>query len=112
MPDLCQWLPIWQVSAHVNWTLLHVTPCTTSCVADENIDRYVHNIGPQDTFPVPEGIWNYHGSNYLAVSLWALNAEGAKVANLSLVAGPVIQSGYGPVALSPMTGWTERVGAY
>ena len=24
--------------------------------------KYVHNIGPQDEFPVPEGIWNYHGS--------------------------------------------------
>lgn len=74
--------------------------------------KYVHNIGPQDTFPVPEGIWNYHGDNYLAVSLWALEAGGTKVANLSLVAGPEIQSGYGPVALSPMTGWSKRAGAY
>lgn len=74
--------------------------------------KYVHNIGPQDTYPVPEGIWNYHGSNYLAVSLWALEAGGAAVSNLSLVAGPVIQSGYGPVELSPMTGYTEREGAY
>lgn len=24
--------------------------------------KYVHNIGPQDVFPVPEGIWDYHGS--------------------------------------------------
>jgi hypothetical protein len=63
-------------------------------------------------FPVPEGIWNYHGSNYVAVSLWSLEAEGAKVGSLSLVAGPVIQSGYGPVELSPLTGWTKREGAY
>ena len=74
--------------------------------------KYVHNIGPQDVFPVPEGIWNYHGSNYVAVSLWALDAGGASVGNFSLVAGPVIQSGYGSVALSPMTGWTKRSGAY
>lgn len=74
--------------------------------------KYVHNIGPQDLFPVPEGIWNYHGSNYVAVSLWSLEAEGAKVDSLSLVAGPVIQSGYGPVELAPLTGWTPRAGAY
>lgn len=74
--------------------------------------KYVHNIGPQDTYPVPQGIWDYNGSNYVAVSLWALEAGGAKVGNLSLVAGPVIQSGYGPVELSPLTGWTEREGAY
>jgi hypothetical protein len=24
--------------------------------------KYVHNIGPQDVYPVPTGIWNYHGS--------------------------------------------------
>lgn len=74
--------------------------------------KYVHNIGPQDVFPVPEGIWDYHGSNYVAVSLWSLDAEGAKVGNLSLVAGTPIQSGYGPIELSSMTGWTKREGAY
>ncbi|KAK5108976.1 hypothetical protein LTR62_007610 [Meristemomyces frigidus] len=74
--------------------------------------KYVHNIGPQDVFPVPEGIWNYHGSNYVAIALWSLEGEGAKIGNLSLVAGPPIQSGYGPVALSPMTGWAPRAGAY
>lgn len=74
--------------------------------------KYVHNVGPQDVFPVPQGIWNYNGSNYLAVSLWALEEGGAKISNLSLVAGPVIQSGYGPISLSPMTVWSERKGAY
>ncbi|KAF2723861.1 glycoside hydrolase family 35 protein [Polychaeton citri CBS 116435] len=74
--------------------------------------KYVHNIGPQDSFPVPEGIWDYHGSNYVAVSLWSLEAEGARTSNLSLVAGFPVQSGYGPVALSPMTGWEKREGAY
>lgn len=74
--------------------------------------KYVSNIGPQDVFPVPEGIFNYHGPNYFAVSLWALDEGGAKISNLSLVAGPVIQSGYGPISLSPMTGWSKREGAY
>lgn len=74
--------------------------------------KYVHNIGPQDVFPVPQGIWDYHGSNTLAVSLWSLEAGGARVGNLSLVAGPVIQSGYGTWDNSPLTGWSERVRAY
>ncbi|KAH0012075.1 putative beta-galactosidase, partial [Aureobasidium melanogenum] len=74
--------------------------------------KYVSNIGPQDVYPVPQGIFNYNGPNYLAVSLWALEEGGAKISNLSLVAGPVIQSGYGPITLSPMTGWSKREGAY
>jgi hypothetical protein len=74
--------------------------------------KYVSNIGPQDVFPVPQGIFDYNGPNYLAVSRWALDEGGAKISNLSLVAGPVIQSGYGPISLSPMTGWSKREGAY
>jgi hypothetical protein len=74
--------------------------------------KYVSNVGPQDVFPVPQGIFDYNGPNYFAVSLWALDEGGAKISNLSLVAGPVIQSGYGPIALSPMTGWSKREGAY
>jgi hypothetical protein len=74
--------------------------------------KYVSNIGPQDVFPVPQGIFDYNGPNYFAVSLWALDEGGAKISNLSLVAGPVIQSGYGPISLSPMTEWSKREGAY
>nr|POE72434.1 putative beta-galactosidase a [Quercus suber] len=74
--------------------------------------KYVHNIGPQGVFPVPEGIWNYHGKNYVAVSLWSLETTGVKVENLSLIAGPVIQSGYGQIELSPITTWGQRGGAY
>lgn len=74
--------------------------------------KYVHNVGPQDVFPVPQGIWDYGGSNTLAVSLWALEEGGAAIEGLSLVVGPVIQSGYGEVVNSPMTGWVQRAGAY
>ncbi|KAL9609398.1 MAG: hypothetical protein Q9167_005822 [Letrouitia subvulpina] len=74
--------------------------------------KYVNNIGPQTSFPVPEGILNHHGINYLALSLWALDAEGAKITDIELVAGAVIQSGYGPVELSPMPPYKPRVGAY
>lgn len=71
----------------------------------------VNNIGPQTSFPVPEGILNYHGTNFLAVSVWALDAAGAHV-ELQLVNTAIIQSGFGPVELSPMPRYTPRVGAY
>lgn len=74
--------------------------------------KYVHNIGPQDVFPVPEGIFDYHGNNYVALSLWALKEGGAKVDGFKLIAGHAIQSGYGPVELSPQPGWGKREGAY
>ncbi|KAF2216906.1 glycoside hydrolase family 35 protein [Cercospora zeae-maydis SCOH1-5] len=74
--------------------------------------KYVHNIGPQDVFPVPEGIFNHRGSNYVAVSLWALEQRGAKVDGLKLVTGFEIQTGYGVVEPSPQPGYEERQGAY
>jgi beta-galactosidase GanA len=74
--------------------------------------KYVHNIGPQDSFPVPEGILNYNGMNWIAISLWALDGTGAQIEGLELVAGEVVQSARGQVAKSPMTAWEQRVGAY
>ncbi len=74
--------------------------------------KMIGNIGPQTKFPVPEGILDYHGSNYVAVSLWALDEAGAKVEGLNLVAGFPVQSGYGEVEMSPVEKWEERVGAY
>ena len=72
----------------------------------------MNNIGPQTAFPVPEGILNYQGTNFIALSLWALDAGGAKIDDLQLVPTAVIQSGYGPVALSPMLAYEPRVGVY
>jgi len=74
--------------------------------------KYVHNVGPQDRFPVPEGILNYHGANWVGVTLWSLEDGGAKIEGLELVAGPVIQSGYGEVRMSPVDEWKKREGAY
>ncbi|KAF2193808.1 glycoside hydrolase family 35 protein [Zopfia rhizophila CBS 207.26] len=64
--------------------------------------EYINNIGPQTSFPVPEGILNYHGTNFVAVSLWGLEAEGARVEGLKLVHGPIIQTG----------SWERREDAY
>ena len=70
------------------------------------------NIGPQTAFPVPEGILNYHGINYVAISLWSLDETGASLTGLELTATAVVQTAYGTVPLSPVPAWTERTGAY
>ncbi|KAF2761706.1 family 35 glycosyl hydrolase [Pseudovirgaria hyperparasitica] len=74
--------------------------------------KYVHNVGPQRSFPVPEGILDYHGTNWVGLSLWALEADGAKVEKVELVPQAVIQTGFGKVENAPLTKWEKREGAY
>lgn len=74
--------------------------------------KYVNNIGPQTSYPVPEGILNYGGINWLAVTLWALDEVGAKLQGFELVAGHPVMSGRGVVRNSPMPRWEERMGSY
>ncbi|KAI9660230.1 MAG: hypothetical protein M1831_003537 [Alyxoria varia] len=50
--------------------------------------------GPQDSFPVPEGILNHRGRNYIGLSLWALDRDGAKLDGLELKATGMVQTGY------------------
>lgn len=77
-----------------------------------DFNNQVNNIGPQTAFPVPEGILNYRGTNWIGLTLWALDSTGAKLESFQLVATAVIQSGYSEVTLSPMPAWEEREGAY
>lgn len=72
----------------------------------------VNNIGPQTNFPVPEGILDYHGTNYIALSLWAQDEDGASVPSFALQANADIISGYTPPALSPQPSWSLRADAY
>ncbi|KAF7196054.1 Beta-galactosidase A [Pseudocercospora fuligena] len=75
--------------------------------------RYINHIGPQTIFPVPEGIWQYRGSNRVCVSLWALERKGARIVeDLRLVAGKEIQTGFGEVEMAPGRSWALRSGAY
>lgn len=74
--------------------------------------KYTNNVGPQKSFPVPEGILNYRGTNYVAVTLWAQQSGGAKVGGLSLVAGTPVLSGLGTVSLVAMPSYTARARAY
>ncbi|KXS95688.1 hypothetical protein AC578_838 [Pseudocercospora eumusae] len=74
--------------------------------------RYINHIGPQKVFPVPEGIWQYRGSNRVCVSLWALESKGARIEDLHLVAEREIQTGFGEVEMAPGSSWARRSGAY
>lgn len=74
--------------------------------------KYVNHIGPQTVYPVPEGVLNHHGTNYLALTLWAQGRQGAKLSGLALKADGLVQSGYGSVPISPMPAYSKRVGAY
>ncbi|KAJ7162583.1 glycoside hydrolase family 35 protein [Mycena crocata] len=74
--------------------------------------KYVNHIGPQSSFPVPEGILNYHGGNTLAVALWAADKAGARLDSLNLKVTARVESGRVPVVNQPLTAWVKRVGAF
>ena len=46
--------------------------------------KFVPHIGPQTRFPIPPGVINNRGSNTLALSLWAMTDEGARLENVDL----------------------------
>lgn len=74
--------------------------------------KYVSNIGPQTDFPVPEGILNYRGDNWVGVAVWALGKGGAKVPGLKLRAGTAVLTGREKVSFIRGPGYGARRGAY
>lgn len=72
----------------------------------------VNHIGPQLSFPVPEGILNYNGSNYLALTIWAMDESSFKLDGLQLQANAVLQSGYRKPSLVEGEVYKERAGSY
>ena len=72
----------------------------------------VSNLGPQNSFPVPEGILNYNGTNFVSITLWSLDPQGARLGGLLLLDRGAIQSGYQRPALSPLPRWEKRPNAY
>ncbi|KAK0103956.1 hypothetical protein ONS96_005062 [Cadophora gregata f. sp. sojae] len=74
--------------------------------------KYINNIGPQLSFPVPQGILDYHGENWVAVEIWARNSGGARLSKLELEAGvPVLTALKEPRSVDAPR-WRKRVGAY
>lgn len=74
--------------------------------------KYVNNVGPQTAFPVPQGILNYQGTNWVAVTLWAQQSEGAKLDNFELVAETPVLTALTGITSSPQPKYTKREGAY
>ncbi|KAK6203775.1 hypothetical protein LQW54_008788 [Pestalotiopsis sp. IQ-011] len=74
--------------------------------------KYINNLGPQQSFPVPQGILDYNGENYLALTVWSQDAAGGHLGGLSLVANAIIQSGIKRPAMSWTGLWEKREEAY
>ncbi|KAF3284641.1 hypothetical protein TWF970_010935 [Orbilia oligospora] len=74
--------------------------------------KYVNSIGPQKSFFIPQGILNYNGKNTLAISIWAMQNEGAHLNSLDLRILGKVEGGVGPVKNSPAPAWSRRKNAY
>jgi hypothetical protein len=74
--------------------------------------KFVSNVGPQTVFPVPEGILNYQGSNYVALSLWGLDAAGVKLGGFELGIDSIIWRGFKDVKFVEGVGYEAREGVY
>ncbi|XHG07123.1 hypothetical protein AWENTII_010281 [Aspergillus wentii] len=74
--------------------------------------KYVNNVGPQQSFPVPEGILNYRGTNWLAVTLWALESDGAKLDGLELANTTPVLTALKDLEASEQPKYEKREGAY
>lgn len=57
---------------------------------------------------LPEGILNYDGLNYLALTLWSQDVSGATTKDLALEVDAVIQSGYSRPSLVNGTSYAPR----
>ena len=96
------------------WEIWYVPTPTPDPLEIVNINPpIVHNVGPQDVFPVPQGILNHQGANYLAVALWALDTEGGKLDDVQLRAGTAAPPKWRySVQTVNSPRWQRRDGAY
>jgi hypothetical protein len=74
--------------------------------------KFVSNVGPQTKFPVPQGILNYNGANYLGISLWGLDGGATKLGGLDMGVDAVMWSGLGEVKTVEGETYAARDGAY
>jgi hypothetical protein len=74
--------------------------------------KYVNNIGPQRSFPVPQGILNHRGQNWLAVEVWAQQSQGAKLTNFTLTAGTPVWTSMKEPSMVETPDYRKRAGAY
>ncbi|MBW0474912.1 hypothetical protein O181_014627 [Austropuccinia psidii MF-1] len=62
-----------------------------------HMGKMISYLGPQTRFPVHEGILNYQGPNAFAMTLWALDEQGAALSGLELVVDKVLEGGIGNI---------------
>ncbi|KFG78387.1 beta-galactosidase [Metarhizium anisopliae] len=74
--------------------------------------KYLSNIGPQTEFPVPEGVLDYGGDNWVGLAVWSLDSTGARVPGLALRAGTPVQSSRNKVRLVTGPAYSKRPEAY
>ncbi|KAI1501878.1 beta-galactosidase precursor [Biscogniauxia marginata] len=76
--------------------------------------KFVGHIGPQTRFPVPEGILNYAGENWIGLLVWTMDDDGggAALSDFRLEAGVPVRTGRAPVVLVDSPAWERREGAY
>jgi len=59
--------------------------------------KCVSELGPQFSFPVPQGIVDLRGENTVAVSLWSLDPKGDRASSFEIVIDGVYRGGVGQV---------------
>lgn len=105
----------WDVPLYFNFANTTSPPLTYRAqlyVNGYQYGKYVNNIGPQLSYPVPEGILNYQGTNWLALSLWAQGDDGAKLDSFELAnTTPVLTSLSGVESVNQPK-YQARRGAY
>ncbi|KAH7399870.1 glycoside hydrolase superfamily [Cadophora sp. MPI-SDFR-AT-0126] len=74
--------------------------------------KYINNLGPQLEFPVPQGILDYSGTNWVAVGIWARQSNGARLAKFTLEAGTPVLTALKAPRTADAPKWKKRAGAY
>ncbi|OCT47613.1 putative beta-galactosidase A [Cladophialophora carrionii] len=74
--------------------------------------KYVNHIGPQTRYPVPQGILNYNGTNWLALTLWAHESGGAGLGDFELVYDRPIATALKNIAFVGSMAYAPRPEAY
>jgi beta-galactosidase len=92
-------------------TLSEAEYCAQLYVNGFQFGKYAPSYGPQTEFPVPQGILNYNGDNWLAISVFAYNSSGASVSSLQLVNNTIAASPI-QVGLTNQPAYTKRANAY
>lgn len=67
------------------------------------VGRYINNLGPQNTFYLPQGLLRTDGRNTLAIAEWSLSAGAGGLGQVSLVAYEIERDGI-PVQTVPSPG--------